>query len=425
MMLRLTFSLHIYLWLLFGLAFTNGFTSSTIRRKNHQQNRNSILPATAENGNDDETLSACKAFVLSKTYTRRRFPPWRRSKKEEQRSTTYEYEFDILPVSSTQSKYNSSDTNRTGIVLIHPIGVGIGKWYYERLIQSFANVTTTTPGQQLYLVSPDLLGSGSATNISQSRRPPLFNISDWSHQLVDLMTMVESELNIDQWCLVANGGCSPIALQVAQQSVEGAVPFERPVSNVILSSVPRLPFFLEASNPQKVATAYLRLCQSGIGNLFWWYACRKKGAFIQTFSEKNLVADPKNLGDQWRINCFETAIRNDGQSKFSTFAFLAGTLQDGSVAGLTALQDATQHPAIHVIKGKDIRQQRAKSWFWQKRKRQVQADPRPSRKTFRDYLEETGLGGREIVVGGRISLAHEDAPGYRDAVLSFLNIDSI
>ena len=62
----------------------------------------------------------------------------------------------------------------------------------------------------------------------------------------------------------------------------------------------------------KVAKSYRTL--SGIpGKLFWWYACRNKGAFIQTFSEKNLIADPKNLGDAWRSNCYETAILYGGR----------------------------------------------------------------------------------------------------------------
>ena len=82
---------------------------------------------------------------------------------------------------------------------------------------------------------------------------------------------------------------------------------------------------------------------------------------------------------------------------------------------------------VNVIRGADVRQRRAKSWFWQRPKqsrRQPNNKDDPTidkpRKTFRDYLEHNGLGGRGIVIGGRISLAHEDAYGYRDAMLSFL-----
>jgi hypothetical protein len=79
---------------------------------------------------------------------------------------------------------------------------------------------------------------------------------------------------------------------------------------------------------------------------------------------------------------------------------------------------------IDVIKGRDVRQNRAKSWFWQRQKHFKKAIPKElPRKSFRDYLEEYGLGGREILIDGRISLAHEDATGYRDALLSFLKKD--
>jgi hypothetical protein len=314
--------------------------------------------------------------------------------------------------------------------LIHPIGVGIGKWFHQRLLSALATRLDTKGSStcRLVIISPDLLGSGSACNVTSSDddqeldQLPLLNVSDWTDQIVDLMAKTEQEKKIDNWCVVANGGCSPIALQVAaKRSVDGgtAKPFQKAVSNVILSSVPRLRFFLTSSDPPKVAKSYRTLC-GPVGKLFWWYSCRNEGSFIQKFSEKNLVADPRNLGDRWRPNCYETAKRNGGKSRYTTFAFLAGTLQDGCVESLEALKDTNIR--INIIKGKDVRQNRAKSWFWQKSKRKPSTDEEP-RKTFRDYVEENGNGGREISIGGRISLAHEDAVGYSDAIVEFLQTD--
>ena len=278
-------------------------------------------------------------------------------------------------------------------------------------------------------------------------------------------TATATTSKIDRWCVITNGGCSPIALQLAERrnlknaADAGASP---PVSNLILSSVPRLPFFLKnydededtaattsntsakKNDPSKVAKSYRTL--SGIpGNLFWWYACRKEGAFIQTFSEKNLIADPKNLGEKWRSNCYETAILYNGRGKYSTFSFLAGTLQDGCRQSLEALKDTPVQ--IDVIKGADIRRNQAKSWFWQKQKKTNKNDKNKDEKeregadqistptvkktnnnnnnnktyeTFRDYVENNGNGGKEVVIEGRISLAHEDPDGYADAILQFL-----
>lgn len=89
---------------------------------------------------------------------------------------------------------------------------------------------------------------------------------------------------------------------------------------------------------------------------------------------------------------------------------------------LDALKGTTVQ--LDVIKGADIRKNRARSWFWQrnkkrKKQREPSKDPEEPRGTFRDFVEKNGNGGREIVVGGRISLAHEDAQGYASAILSF------
>jgi hypothetical protein len=112
---------------------------------------------------------------------------------------------------------------------------------------------------------------------------------------------------------------------------------------------------------------------------------------------------------------------HDGKSKYSTFAFLAGALQDGCVQSLESLKGT--RVSIDVIKGGDLRQNRARSWFWQKKRQQETKDtgaPVEQYETLRDYVERNGNSGREIVIGGRISLAHEDPIGYSKAIWGFL-----
>eukprot|EP00536_Pseudo-nitzschia_multiseries_P007894 jgi/Psemu1/287433/fgenesh1_pg.191_\ len=399
------------------------------------------------------------------------------------RTLNFAYEYDVIdfPIQTTANdpvKFGRT----TGILLIHPIGVGIARWYYQRLVHSLVTKHASIAmdgtkiqddnnqqrnNHRVIVVVPDLLGSGSACNATVSKATmkendgqttsngkgeemaktfPLFNISDWTDQLEALMSSMENASEIDQWCVVANGGCSPIALQLAERKQAAQTSNEiptagAPVSNLILSSN-------ETTNdPKKVAKSFQTL--SGIaGNLFWWYACRNEGAFIQTFSEKNLIADPFNLGPFWRPNCYQTAISYKGKGKYATFSFLAGTLQDGCLLSLDAVKETSLQ--VDIIKGADIRRNRAKSWFWQKpkqKKKERETDEITSRtsnsnsdnneengdsvstalsteeksyETFRDYIERNGNGGREIVIGGRISLAHEDSDGYADAILKFL-----
>lgn len=346
----------------------------------------------------------------------------------------YAYKYDKLLLEPTLES-NPAQSSTIGIVLVHPIGVGISRWFYERLLNAFRSNKDAERSDRLLILSPDLLGSGSAcdpaistSDESSSSIPkhlPMLNISDWTDQLIDLMAKIEvaqAEQSVDRWCIVANGGCSPIALQVAEKSLDPTSPLSKPVSNVIISSAPSLPFFLNASDSSKVAKAYARLC-GVVGRLFWWYACRNKGKFIQTFSEKNLVANPDNLGETWRSNCYQTAIARGGMSRYSTFAFLAGTLQDGCQRSLDALKNK-KNIRIDVIKGRDVRRNKARSWFWQKSKRKATNNDESSsiepQKTFRDLVEENGHGGNEISIGGRVSLAHEDPEGYCNAVLSFI-----
>mmetsp|Transcript_326 Transcript_326/g.491 ORF Transcript_326/g.491 Transcript_326/m.491 type:complete len:503 (+) Transcript_326:185-1693(+) len=391
---------------------------------------------------------------------RRKQQEGEKSNAQEVEKLRFDYDYDELILSNDESNAKKM----TGIILIHPIGVGISKWFYHRLIKAMAQKYNTASHDKngniddsYMIIVPDLLGSGTAVNPTtkfvdsneevQLQKLPLLNITDWSSQISHLLNHVERqqyphyEFN---WCVVANGGCSPIALQVAAAScaqrqqksddgdnkmtVQESANGINAVTNVVLSSVPRLPFFLQPSNdPIKTAKSYTTL--SGVpGKLFWWYSCRNNGSFIRKFSEKNLVANANNLGENWQRNCFETAISNGGKSKYGTFAFLAGALQDGCYASLEYLKNT--NVKIDVIKGQDVRRNNAKSWFWLKKKRSKKGHQSASKenddaaptsgKTIVDYLKENGNGGRERMIRGRISLAHEDANGYAESLFDFL-----
>jgi hypothetical protein len=253
---------------------------------------------------------------------------------------------------------------------------------------------------------------------------PLLNITDWSNQLMSLMADYESrhkaDESIQKWVIVANGGCSPIALKVAQSSVTNTATSNAPVTNVILSSPPRLPFFLEPTDPVKIHKSYQTLSGT-IGKFFWWYALRNKGKFIQKFSERNLVGDAKSLGDHWTPNCIAAAKLNNGQSKYSTFAFLAGALQDGCVSSLKSLRGT--NVKVDFIRGNDVRRNRARSWFWSRKKKTIPPAEgvEVETRTIQQFIKDNGNRGKEVFVDGRISLAWEDADGYAKRVLELIS----
>ena len=257
----------------------------------------------------------------------------------------YNYEYKELILS------NSKPTNNTTFVLlIHPIGVGISKWYYDRLLnelssQQYQNQNQNQNQSSYIFLIPDLLGCGSACNPhphSTTTKLPLLYPSDWSKQMIDFMQQYQSNYTTNaehtRWCIVSNGGCIPIAFHIANYFLYNPTCH---LTNLILSAAPSLSSMqttttattststststiITQKQQQKIQKSYRRL--SGIiGTIFWWYALRNNGQFIQQFSEKNLVSKPNHLGNQWRKNCVNVA-RNK-QSRFSTFAFLAGSLR--------------------------------------------------------------------------------------------------
>ena len=335
---------------------------------------------------------------------------------------------------------SSNPTTTTRIMLIHPIGVGIGKWYYDRLLISLRDrVRGDMGGHRFVFLVPDLLGSATASGPTDDvggtiPELPLLNITDWSRQIAHLMAEHEAMSEADgcpvgSWGIVANGGCSPIALQVAASSSSGTAPFKAALTNVVISSPPKLSFFLDTADPVRVRNSYRTL--SGIaGRLFWWYSLRRNGRFIRNFSERNLVGDPASLGEEWTPHCVRSACLHDGRSRYSTFAFLAGALQDGCAKSLNAMR-GRRDVSIDFIRGSDGRRNRAKSWFWSRKRRVGGGDPDdeevadPIRDdattltegSIQQFVHDNGNGGRELFVAGRISLAWEDPNGYANRLM--------
>lgn len=370
---------------------------------------------------------------------------------EQKHRLKYDFEYNEISINPANlNQVNSLETKF--VLLLHPIGVGISKWYYDDLLAQFTKKSSLMKKKYVFLV-PDLLGCGSGCNptkIEESeeenvKKLPLLYPEDWAGQMIDFMTQYESNYaesfpqRNTSWAIVANGGCVSIALRIAKhrvnqikhQSKESTQP--SPLCSIILSAVPSLESMVTKSNPNKVKKAYLNL--SGIlGDVFWWYSLRNDGQFIQTFSEKNLAASPENLGKDWRSRCVQTARMFNGKSRFATFSFLAGSLKEDCKDSLDVLKESDVR--IDVIRGEDKRKNSSRSWFWEKqnkknslkgtllnsdgnREKKVQQND-VDRMAFPKLLQKNGNGGNVTIVGGRICLAQEDPDGFSNAVIKSL-----
>ena len=374
-------------------------------------------------------------------YQRRKVIPFRKKVQYPPNSRiTCDYQYNELVVPSP----TTSDTTITKIVLlIQPIGVGIGRWYYDRLLNEFQNFASEDETDyhdiNMIFLAPDLLGCGTACNpllLSDDsgdskvmKTLPLITVENWSDQLMNLMQDYEntsistaSTSNIE-WCIVSNGGCVPIALEIAQRYIKEKDMLRGALTNLILSATPGIASLNKPKDEEKTRKSYRTL--SGIaGNAFWWYALRNNGDFIQKFSVKNLAAREENLGHEWRPKCVETAKAFDGKSRFSTFAFLAGSLNGGNAERFEALKDHNE-VQIDVITGGDKRRNPAKSWFWERRKtkkQEIEKDGHQSEEltTLVSYLKDNCRSVDEIFVGGRRCPAHEDSNGCSKAIIEIM-----
>ena len=108
----------------------------------------------------------------------------------------------------------------------------------------------------------------------------------------------------------------------------------------------------------------------------------------------------------------------NGKSKYSTFAFLAGVLQDGCRDSLDSLKG--KEVKIDFIRGTDRKHtRRPRSYFW-KRKSSVKP-VEAKQETVEEYVEKNGNRGSTTLIGGRISLAWEDSKGYARELINLLH----
>jgi hypothetical protein len=317
-------------------------------------------------------------------------------------------------------------------VLIQPIGVGIGRWYYDDLLKELSkyNFSGTIFDEYVFL-APDLLGCGTAANARGKdgtilKRLPMFTVDDWSYQIINLMQSFEKQCPIISgcidWSIVSNGGCVPIALEVAKQYIQNkdeTTMFYGRLKNLVLSATPRADSLIRPEEQKKVVKAYKRLC-GFVGNIFWWYALRRNGAFIEKFSEKNLLASKPS--QEWTAQCVKTAKSLDGKSRYSTFAFLAGSLNGASKVRLEVLKNR-KDISVDVITGTDKRKNPANSWFWGKRQKAEQEEKAaPEQTSMVEMLKENGNTAREIFVNGRRCPAYEDPQGFAHALVELIDL---
>lgn len=192
----------------------------------------------------------------------------------------------------------AGDNQKTPLLFIHPIGVGLWRKFWTRLIHQWQ-----LTGQQNPIYNPDLLGCGESDHPRVAYTP-----EDWGKQLHFLLKEVIQQPVI----VVVQGASFPIAIKLYQQQPEL-------VKGLILSGPPAWPVMqIEWKNWQK--KVFWNLLDSPFGDGFFRYARREK--FLRDFSIRQLFDGEKAVDQEWLTMLQQEA--KDPETRHAVFAFLAG-----------------------------------------------------------------------------------------------------
>ncbi|RAM52482.1 MAG: alpha/beta hydrolase [Hapalosiphonaceae cyanobacterium JJU2] len=271
----------------------------------------------------------------------------------------------------------NSTANSIPLLLIHPIGVGLSRQFWQRFCQEWEEQQ-----QPNLIYNPDLLGCG------ESEQPHIaYNPSDWAEQLQHfLKTVVQKPVIV-----VVQGALFAVAIQLVNKE-------PNLVAGLILASPPAWPLMTKEL-PKWQAKLIWNLLDSPLGNVFYRYARREK--FLRDFSTKQLFDSPKGVDSEW-LNTLRVGAENT-TSRYAVFSFLAGFwLQDYSSA-IAAINQPTL-----VVLGENISS-------IAKEGKKLEPDAWLS-----DYLAALPQG-RGIKIPGRNVLPYESTAEFVKAISPFIH----
>jgi pimeloyl-ACP methyl ester carboxylesterase len=186
------------------------------------------------------------------------------------------------------------------LVLLHPIGVGLSRYFWHRFCRQWRKSDRDNP-----IYNPDLLGCGESDMPRAAYTP-----DDWAEQLqYFLQTIVKKPV-----ILLVQGAELAVALALVQRQTQPNY-----IQGVVLAGPPAWAVMTEATPiwQQKLTWNVL---DSPLGSAFYRYARRRQ--FLQSFSQRQLFADESAVDAQW-LGTLESGAVNPG-SRYAVFSFLAG-----------------------------------------------------------------------------------------------------
>ncbi|MEH2442477.1 alpha/beta fold hydrolase [Nostoc sp.] len=279
---------------------------------------------------------------------------------------------------------NNTTSEGIPLVLIHPIGVGLSRQFWQRFCREWYN-----SGQRNSIYNPDLLGCG------ESDMPHLaYTPSDWAEQLQHfLQTVVQKPVIV-----VVQGALLPVALALPAAGIALIQKQSNLIAKLVLSGPP--PWALMTNKPPEWQQKFLwNVLDSPFGSAFYRYARTPK--FLRSFSTRQLFASDNAVDGEW-LNTLLTGAENPA-SRHAVFSFLAGFWRQDYTTSIASIGQPTL-----VVVGETA------SSISQKSKKET-----PD-KRLADYLACLPQG-RGIKITGRNVLPYESAAEFVAAIAPFIN----
>ncbi|BAZ79436.1 hypothetical protein NIES73_06800 [Sphaerospermopsis kisseleviana NIES-73] len=209
----------------------------------------------------------------------------------------------------------NSEVSGVPLLLIHPIGVGLSRQFWQRFCCEWYN---TNHGNIIY--QPDLLGCGESDTPRKAYTP-----IDWAKQLQHFLQKIVQKPVI----LIVQGALFPVAIEL--------VKLEPNLITGLVLSGPTSWSIITKNAPQWRQKLLWSIFDSPIGNAFFRYARTRK--FLVSFSTERLFASGDAVDEEW-LNTLIADAQNMG-GRYAVFSFLARFWQRDYSHDIAAMQKPT------------------------------------------------------------------------------------
>ncbi|MBO3459885.1 alpha/beta hydrolase [Aetokthonos hydrillicola Thurmond2011] len=270
----------------------------------------------------------------------------------------------------------NSSPEGTPLLLIHPIGVGLSRQFWQRFYHEWDKQE-----QRNLIYNPDLLGCG------ESDMPHVgYTAVDWAEQLQHfLRTVVQKPVIV-----LVQGALMAVAIELVQKE-------PNLIAGLILAGPPAWAITTKRI-PESRQKIIWNLLDSPLGNAFYRYARREN--FLRNFSTRQLFDKSDAVDAEW-LNTLRKGAENPA-SRHAVFSFLAGFWRKDYTNAIASINK----PTLIVIG------ETASSIG--KEGKQETPDER-----LADYLKYLPQG-RSIKIPGRNVLPYESTTEFVKAIASLL-----